>query len=103
VESSSWLGLLGSVALLVAANVARKYVIPFLQVGKRQKYAEYIATIADEVMDDLKQTYPEKAWLKHLDEAVERLAAICGISADIARRAVNAAVSRRAATDNAGG
>ncbi len=93
-DPMSWLGVLGSVGVLLAGNAIRKYVLPFLRVGKRHKYAQYIGMIADEVTDDLRALYPEKEWLKHLDDAVDRLIEICGVSTDIARRAVNAAVGR---------
>jgi hypothetical protein len=94
-QTDSWLGPLGSVALLLATYVAKKYVIPFLQVGKRQRYAQFIAAIADEVTDDLRSKYPNKQWLKHLDEAVDRLIQICGVTPEIARRAVRAAAARK--------
>ncbi len=68
----SWLSLLGTVALLIGTYIANRYVVPFLKIGKRQKYAQLIATIADEVTDDLRNKYPEEEWLKHLDEAVDR-------------------------------
>lgn len=92
---SSWLGLLGSVGLMLAGHLANKYVIPFLQVGKRKHYAEYIAALADDITDDLKGKYPETEWLKHLDEAIDTLIAVCGISSEIASRAINAAASRK--------
>ena len=94
-QAGSWGGLLGSVALVLATYVANKYVIPFLKVGKRQKYAQFIATIANEVTDDLRNRYPDKKWLKYLDEAVDRLIAICGVSPEIARRAISAAAARK--------
>jgi hypothetical protein len=93
--TGSWLTVLGSVGLLLAGHLARKYIIPFLQIGKRQRYAQFIAAIADEVTDDLRNRYPQRAWLKHLDEAIDALVAICGVSSEIARRAVNAAVARK--------
>jgi len=94
-DPGSWVGILGSVAMLLAGFAANKYVIPFLKVGRRQQYAHFIATIADEVTDDLRSKYPDKKWLKHLDEAVDRLIAICGISSEIARRAISAATARK--------
>ena len=93
--AGSWLTVLGSVGLLLAGHLARKYVIPFLQIGKRQRYAQFIAEIADEVTDDLRNRYPQKSWLKHLDEAIDALVSICGVSSEIARRAINAAVARK--------
>ncbi|MFQ6008155.1 MAG: hypothetical protein ACE5K8_04310 [Candidatus Zixiibacteriota bacterium] len=94
-QAGSWGGLLGSLALVLASYLANRYVIPFLQVGKRQHYAQFVATIADEVTDDLRTKYPNKQWLKHLDEAVDRLIEICGVSREIARRAINAAAARK--------
>lgn len=93
-EPTSWVGLVGTIAMLLVGNVTRKYVIPFLSVGKRQKYAQYIATIADEVTDDLKNTYPDKEWLKHLDKAVDQLVNVCQVTPEIARRAINASIER---------
>ncbi len=94
-DSGSWLGILGSVGLLLIGHVAKKYIIPFLAVGKRKQYAGFIATIANEVTDDLRSRYPENEWLQHLDEAVDALIEICGITEEIARRAINASVARK--------
>ncbi len=94
-NSGSWFGLLGSIGLLVAGRIATKYIIPFLKVGKRQSYARYIAIMADEITDDLRQKYPQKEWLRHLDEAIDLLAEICGISPEVARRAINASAARK--------
>ncbi|MGD8922823.1 MAG: hypothetical protein PVH24_06205 [Candidatus Zixiibacteriota bacterium] len=94
-KSGSILGLLGSLGLVMASYAAKKYVIPFLSVGQRQKYAEYLAAIADDVTDELRAKYPDKEWLAHLDEAVDRLIEICGVSREIARRVVMASVARK--------
>lgn len=91
----SLLEILGTIGLTLAGFIAQKFVVPFLSVGKREKYARFIATIANEVIDDLKARYPNKKWLEHLDEAVQTLAEICGVSPDIARRAINAAAGRK--------
>lgn len=94
-QAGGWLGVLGSVGLMLAGFLAKQYVIPFLSVGHRQKYAEYIAAIADEVTDELRARYPDKEWLTHLDEAVETLAEICGVSREVALRAVRASAARK--------
>ena len=94
-SSTSWFGLLGSIGLLVAGQIANKYVIPFLKVGKRKSYAGYIAAMADELTDDLRQKYPDKEWLKHLDEAIDLLTELCEISPEVASRAINASVARK--------
>ena len=92
---TSLIGLLGTVGLTLIGYLANRYVIPFLKVGKRQKYALYIAAIADELTDELRATYPEREWLGHLDEAVDSLISICGVTPDIARRAVKASAARK--------
>ena len=94
-QPGSWLSILGSTALLLAGWVANKYVIPFLRVGEKQKYAEFVAIIADEVTDDLRGKYPDEQWLKYLDEAIDRLITICGVSPEIAKRAISAAAARK--------
>jgi hypothetical protein len=95
ISANSWLGILGSTALMLAAYLAKKYIIPFLQAGKRQKVAEVIAVVAEDVVDELRQKYPDKEWLTHLDKAIDSLAAICGVSPDIAERAVRASAARK--------
>jgi hypothetical protein len=87
--------MLGTIGLTLAGYLANKYVIPFLKVGQREKYAEYIAVIADEVTDELRLKYPQKQWLSHLDEAIDRLVSICGINTDIAGRAIRASAARK--------
>jgi hypothetical protein len=95
INGDSWLGLFGSLGIVLVSYVAKKYVLPFLQVGKRQKYAEYISLIADDIISELRLKYPEQNWLEHLDEAVETLAQICGVTPDVAKRAVRASAGRQ--------
>ena len=94
-QPQSWLGILGSVGLVLVSHVARKYVIPFLAAGKRQRYAEFIAMIADDLTDELRKKYPDKQWLQHLDEAVDLLISVCDVGQEVARRAINAAAARK--------
>jgi hypothetical protein len=89
------LSSLGSLGLLVAGWFTRKYVLPFLEIGKRRQYASWIATMADDLIDELRSRHPEKKWLDRLDEVVDRLVEICDISVDVAWRAVRAAASRK--------
>ena len=92
-----WVGLLGSMALMVVGHVGRKYLLPFLSVGKRQRYAGFVAQIADEITDDLRQKYPDREWTEWLDEAVDLLVDICDVGPDVARRAISAAMARKQA------
>jgi hypothetical protein len=94
----SIIALLGGGGAIFSALVvwlARQYLVPYLAVEKRRRYAEYIALIADEVTDDLIRKYPESDWMKRLDEAVDKIMEICGIEDEIARRAASAAISRK--------
>ena len=94
-NSNTLWGIIGSIGLGLAGILTRKYLVPFLQVDRRRRYAQYIGLLADEVTDELRLRYPDRTWIKHLDEAVDRLIEITGISADIARRAINAAAARK--------
>ena len=94
---AGWVGLLGSMALMVVGHVGRKYLLPFLSVGKRQRYAGFVAQIADEITDDLRHKYPDREWTEWLDEAVDLLVDICEVGPDVARRAISAAVARKQA------
>ena len=93
-STPSLLNIVATLGLTLAGYLAHRFVIPFLKVGKREQYARFIATIAAEVIDDLKSRHPDNQWLEHLDEAVATVAEICGIAPEIARRAINAASSR---------
>lgn len=90
--------LAGGVGALVLAAIgwmAKKYLVPFLRDEGRRRYAEYIAVIADEVTDSLRQKYPGRSWAVYLDEAVDKIIDVCGIKAETARRAALAALSRK--------
>ncbi len=91
---TSWLGVLGSFGVLLAGHIVTRYVVPFLKVGKRQRHAELIAMLADEFTDELRPKH-EKSWAKHLDDAIDKLIMMLGISPEIARRAVKAAAARK--------
>ncbi len=93
-QPTSWLGVLGSLAVLLAGHIATRYVIPFLRVGKRQRLAELIAMLADEITDELQSKYA-KDWTKYLDQAVDKLIMILGIEPEVARRAISAAAARK--------
>ncbi len=89
------LGGVGSAVVATAGWVSAKYLAPFLKIGKRKQFAQWIAVIADEITDELVQRYPDKKWLERLDEAVDRLAEVCQIDKSISGRAVRAAISRK--------
>jgi len=88
-------GGLGAIIMIVTTWIAKKYLIPFIKVEGRRRYAAYIAAIADEVTDELRLKYPDKSWVVYLDEAVDKIIKICDIKPEVARRAASASISRR--------
>lgn len=92
---TSFWAVAGSLLLLVAGALAKRYVVPYLKIGRRMLYARYIAMLADELTDDLRARYPKEEWLRHLDEAIDQLIVLCEVSADTAQRAVHAAAARK--------
>ncbi len=88
-------GGLSAIIMIVTTWAAKKYLVPFLKVEGRRRYAAYIAAIADEVTDELRLKYPDKAWAVYIDEAVDKIIKICDINPDTARRAASASIARR--------
>lgn len=91
----AWGGMIGSVILILVSHLTKKYLIPFLLIGRRREYARWIAIIADEATDDLRGRYPENEWIQHLDEAVDKIMEVCQISGEIARRSARASITRK--------
>ncbi len=87
--------ILSGVLMALAVWFARRYLAPYFKVEKSRRQAEFIAVIADDITDDLVRRYPDKEWVKKLDEAVDKIMDVCGIDGEIAQRAVSAAVSRK--------
>lgn len=94
-QPNSILAIAGVVLTFAITSLGKKYLVPFLKIGKRKVYAQHILLIADEITDELRIKYPDKSWIKYLDEAVDKIMKVCNISQDVAKRAVNAAVSRK--------
>jgi hypothetical protein len=86
---------LGAILLLVLGWAVKKYLIPFLDTELKKKMAEYVLLIADEVTDQLVAKYPRNELLKWLDQAVDRIVEITGVSKEVATRAAQAALARK--------
>jgi hypothetical protein len=80
---------------IVVVWMTKKHLVPLLAIERHRRYAEWIARIADEVTDDLVQKYPNERWAKFLDNAVDKVMEITGISKETARRAVTSAIARK--------
>jgi len=91
------LGGVWGILSVVVAYLAKNYLVPLLEIERNRRYAEWIARIADEVTDDLVERYPDKKWIEFLDESVDKIMDICGISDETAQRAIQAAVARKLA------
>lgn len=88
-------GGMGTVFMAVIIYLTKKYLAPYLMVESRRTYARYIASIADDLTDDLITRYPSNKYLGYIDEAVDKIIEICNIDEEIARRAVSAAFARK--------
>jgi hypothetical protein len=90
-------GFIGALfALIVWA--AKQYLVPYLMAGKRLRYAEWIARLADDITDDLIKKHPGNDWISFANDAVDKLMDICGIEKEVADRAVNASIERKKRT-----
>jgi len=85
----------GAILLLLLGLVAKHYLIPYLNTELKKKMAEYVLLIADEVTDQLVAKYPKNEVLKWLDQAVDKIMEITGVSREVATRAAQAALSRK--------
>ncbi len=86
---------LGAILLLLLGWVVKKYLIPYFNTELKKKMAEYILLIADEVTDELVAKYPKNELLRWLDQAVDKIMEITGVSEEVATRAVQAALARK--------
>lgn len=86
--------LIGVLGMLVAF-IGKNYLLPLLKVERSRRFAGWIALLADEITDELVARYPENNWVKFIDDAVDSLMEICGISQEIASRAINSALARK--------
>lgn len=94
VASGNWLSVVLVLIATIVGLVLRRHVLPLLKLERQRRLARYIATIADDVTDDLRERYPESEWLKYLDEAVDTVIEICLVDKTVARRAIHAALAR---------
>lgn len=94
VTSNVEAGAIG-IVLIVLGWVAKKYLLPYLNTTLRKKLAEYVLIMADEITDQLVAKYPDKDLLVFLDKAVDKLMEVCGVSQEVAERAVQAAIGRK--------
>jgi hypothetical protein len=86
---------LGAILILLLGWGVKKYLLPFLDTELKKKMAEYVLLIADEVTDQLVAKYPQNELLKWLDQAVDQIMEITGVSEEVATRAVQAALARK--------
>lgn len=86
---------LGAVMLLIVVWLARTYLVPFLNTELKRRMAQYVLLIADEVTDQLLAKYPQNELLKWLDQAIDKIIEITGVSREVATRAAQAALARK--------
>ncbi|MGB9561869.1 MAG: hypothetical protein ACPL6C_03545 [bacterium] len=83
------------ILLLLLSFFSKKYIVPLLKTEFRRSLARYVLLIADEITDWLVMKYPEKKWTEWLDEAVDKLMEITGVSKGVAERAIKASIARK--------
>ena len=86
---------IGGLIVLVIGWLAGKYLVPWLNTEFRKSMAKYILLIADEITDYLRLKYPDKKWTEWLDEAVDKLIEVTGVSKEVAERAIKASIARK--------
>jgi len=86
---------LGAILFLLLGWAVKKYLVPYLDTELKKKMAEYIFLIADEVTDQLVAKYPKNELLRWLDQAVDKIMEITGVSEEVATRAAQAALARK--------
>lgn len=89
-----------TLAVIVVGWMTKKWLLPFLSTALRKQIAEYVLIIADEVTDWLVAKYPDKEVWRFLDKAVDKVIDVCGVSQEVAQRAVEASLSRKGITNN---
>jgi hypothetical protein len=93
--TNNTLEALGAILLLLLGWVVKKYMLPYLNTELKKKMAEYILLIADEVTDQLVAKYPKNELFKWIDQAVDKIIEITGVSKEVATRAAQAAIARK--------
>ncbi|KPL04302.1 MAG: hypothetical protein AMJ73_04380 [candidate division Zixibacteria bacterium SM1_73] len=93
--TSNTLQALGGILLLFLGWGVKKHLIPYLNTELKRRMAEYILVIADEVTDQLVAKYPKNDLLRWLDQAVDKIQQITGVSEEVATRAAQAALARK--------
>lgn len=89
------MGGVWSVIGVVVVWLAKKYLVGWLKVDKRKKYATYVVQIADEMIEAAMAKWPDEKWLAQVDKIIEDLADVCEISLEAAKRVVDSQVAYR--------
>jgi len=84
-----------AIALIFLGWMVKKYLLPLLDSETKKKVAEHVLLIADEVTDWLIQMYPDQKPYKYLDQLIDKIMDICGVSRAVAERAAKAALKRK--------
>jgi len=84
-----------SIAFLLMVWVVKKYLVPLIGTEIKQKTAELILRIADDITDELVANYPDKKVYQYLDIAVDKLMEACGVSKEVATRVIKASFGRK--------
>ena len=84
-----------AIALIFLVWLLKKYLLPLLNSELKKTVAQHVLLIADDVTDWLIEMYPDQKPYKYLDQIVDKIMEICGVSKVVAERAAKAALKRK--------
>lgn len=82
--------------LILIGFITSKFLVPLLKTALARSVAEHILIIADDVTDYYAAKYPTSNWAQWIDQAVDKVIEVMGVSREVAQRAVTAAIQRKA-------
>ena len=84
-----------TIAFALMVWLVKKYLLPLIGTEIRQKTAELILRIADDITDELVASSPDEKVYIYLDAAIDKLMEACGVSKQVAARAIKASLGRK--------
>ena len=94
--SGAGLNAIWGLVLIIIGFAVNKFVVPLLKTKLQREIAEHLLIIADDVTDYFVAKYPASDWAQWIDQAVDKIIEVVGVSPETAKRAAIAAIQRKA-------
>jgi hypothetical protein len=92
----AWImGGIGALIVMIIGWLGKSYLLPFLNSQIKKNLAQWILLIADDVTDYFRVKYPDSKPVEWIDQAIDKIMEVCGISKEVANRAITAAIARK--------